>query len=100
MIDVVKRYEQEQGYQKHPIGMKMQFPVAESTKVNQPMFNSRAEWISPDYDDEIFAGGGHSNAPGAPQSHWFENPPANDGKKVVITDTDHYAAGKGDALWA
>ena len=28
------------------------------------------------------------------------NPPANDGRKVVITDTDHYAPGQGDALWA
>ena len=39
-------------------------------------------------------------APGSPASRWFENPPANDGSKVVITDTDHYAPGKGDALWA
>jgi hypothetical protein len=39
-------------------------------------------------------------APGAPPSRWFDNPPPADGKKVVITDTDHYAPGKGDALWA
>jgi hypothetical protein len=99
VIDVVKRYEEEQGYDRHPMGMTMQFPVAEQTKVNDPLFNSRADWISPGYDDEIFAGGGHPNAPGAPQSHWLENPPANDGKKVIITDTDHYSQ-RGDALWA
>jgi len=36
---------------------------------------------------------------GAP-SRWFDNPPASEGSKVIITDTDHYAPGKGDALWA
>jgi hypothetical protein len=33
-------------------------------------------------------------------SRWYVNPPASDGTKVVITDTDHYAPGAGDALWA
>jgi hypothetical protein len=99
VIDVVKRYEQEQGYDTHPIGMTMQFPVADQLKVNDPLFESKAEWISPGYDDEIFAKGGHPMAPGSPPSRWFDNPPANDGRKVVITDTDHYS-GTGDALWA
>ena len=39
-------------------------------------------------------------APGSPQSRWLEDPPANDGRKVVISDTDHFAPGRGDALWA
>jgi len=39
-------------------------------------------------------------APGSPPSRWFEDPPAGNSSKVVITDTDHYAPGKGDALWA
>ena len=38
--------------------------------------------------------------PSSPASHWFDYPPAGDGRKVIITDTDHYAPGKGDALWA
>ena len=100
VIDAVKRYEGEMGYAPHPIGMTMQFPVAEQTKVNDPLYSSRAEWISPGYDDDIFAGGGHPMAPGSPPSRWFDNPPTNDGTKVVITDTDHYAPGSGDALWA
>ena len=100
MIDVVKQYEQQQGYDQHPIGMTMQFPVADQTKVNDPLFSSPADWISPGYDDEIFTGGRHPMAPGSPASRWFDNPPASDGTKVVITDTDHYAPGKGDALWA
>jgi len=78
----------------------MQFPVPEQTEVNDPLVDSRAEWISPGYDDEIFADGGHPMAPGSPQSRWLEDPPAADGRKVVISDTDHYAPGRGDALWA
>jgi hypothetical protein len=100
VIDIVKRHEQEKNYDTHPIGMTMQFPVADQTRVNDPLFNSPADWISPGYDDEIFTGGRHPMAPGSPASRWFENPPAGDGRKVVITDTDHYAPGKGDALWA
>jgi hypothetical protein len=80
--------------------MTMQFPVPEQTKVNDPLFNSSADWISPGYDDEIFTGGRHPMAPGSPPSRWFDDPPAGDGRKVVITDTDHYAPGQGDALWA
>ena len=100
VIDVIKQYERRKGYDTHPIGMTMQFPVADQTKVNDPLFNSRADWISPGYDDEIFTGGRHPMAPGAPASRWFENPPPSNGRKVVITDTDHYAPGKSDALWA
>jgi hypothetical protein len=100
VIDRVRRHETEMSYDRHPMGMTMQFPVPQQTKVNDPLFNSRAEWVSPGYDDEIFAGGGHPMAPGSPQSRWLEDPPAADGRKVVITDTDHYAPGRGDALWA
>jgi uncharacterized protein DUF6298 len=100
VIHVVKQYEKQKGYAAHPIGMTMQFPVADQTKVNDPLFSGSADWISPGYDDEMFTGGRHPMAPGAPPSRWFDHPPASDGRKVVITDTDHYAPGKGDALWA
>jgi hypothetical protein len=100
VITTLKQYEQQMGYAKHPVGMTMQFPVADQRTVNEVLFTSPADWISPGYDDEIFAAGGHPNAPGGPASRWFENPPASDGRKVIISDTDHYAAGKDDALWA
>jgi hypothetical protein len=100
VIECARRHEEQMGYARHPIGMTMQFPVPEQTKVNDRLFDSRAEWISPGYDDEIFAGGGHPMAPGSPQSRWLEDPPAADGRKVVISDTDHYAPGRGDPLWA
>jgi hypothetical protein len=100
VIDTVKRHEAARGYHSRPIGMTMQFPVAEQTKVNDPLLGSRAEWISPGYDDEIFTNGGHPMAPDSPPSRWYGDPPIADGAKVVISDTDHYAPGQGDALWA
>jgi hypothetical protein len=89
VIDVVRRYEQERGYVAHPIGMTMQYPVRDQSKVNEPLYASPADWISPGFEEP---------APG--RSRWYTDPPAADGRKVVISDTDHYAAGRGDALWA
>jgi hypothetical protein len=100
VIDFVRHYEQEMEYVRHPIGMTMQYPVADQTRVNDPLYGSDADWISPGYDDEIFKDGGHPMAPGSAPSRWYDDPPAADGSKVTITDTDHYAPGKGDALWA
>jgi hypothetical protein len=100
VIDRIRDHTEERGYDAHPIGMTMQFPVKDQTRVNDPLFDSQADWISPGYDDEIFAGGGHPMAPGSPQSRWLEDPPPADGRKVVVTDTDHCAPGRGDALWA
>lgn len=91
VINLVKQYGQERGYDTHPIGMTMQFPVADQTKVNDPLFNSPADWISPGFDD---------GAAPFPPGRWFTDPPASDGRKVVIADTDHFAPGSGDALWA
>ena len=68
--------------------------------MNEPLLRSRAEWISPGYDDEVFAGGGHPMAPGSPPSRWYADPPVTDAAKVIISDTDHYSPGQGDALWA
>ena len=87
-MDFVRRYEQQQGYDTHCIGMTMQYPVPDQRKVNDVLWSSPADWISPGYDDEI------------PNGRWVRNPPENQGRKVVFSDTDHYAPGGGDALWA
>src|SRR5206468_2413890 len=100
VIDIVRQHERAHRYVPLPIGMTMQFPVAQQTHVNAPLNASAAEWISPGYDDEIFTGGRHPMDPASPPSRWYADPPANDGTKIVISDTDHYAPGKGDALWA
>jgi hypothetical protein len=97
VIDYLKRYEREQGYDRHPVGMTMQFPVADQRKANEPLFDSPADWVSPGFDEEIvLAPDGGGPAP----ARWYTDPPASDGTKVVIADTDHFAPGMGDALWA
>jgi hypothetical protein len=97
VIDLIKGYEQERRYDTHPVGMTMQYPVPDQSKVNDPLFNSPADWISPGFDDHMSVS---PEGDGPPPSRWYTNPPANDGGKVVITDTDHYAPGVGDASWA
>jgi hypothetical protein len=96
VIDTVKRHEGEMGYESHPMGMTMQFPVPNQTMVNDPLFASKAEWISPGFEEP----GWFPGNPDIPASGWFADPPAGDGRKVVIADTDHFAPGDGDALWA
>jgi hypothetical protein len=94
VIHFIKEYEQQKQYSKHPVGMTMQYPVPDQSKVNDVLFNSPADWISPGFEETL------SNAEPGSISRWLTDPPASDGKKVVITDTDHYAPGKGDAQWA
>jgi hypothetical protein len=91
VIDFVKRYEAQTGYARHPVGMTMQYPVPDQSKVNDVLFNGTADWISPGFDDV--------ESP-MQDSRWSTNPPANDGAKVIISDTDHYSPMKADALWA
>jgi hypothetical protein len=95
VIDFVKQYERQMGYDVHPIGMTMQFPVQDQTKANDPLFNSPADWISPGFDEPI-----EITPQGPAPGRWYTNPPANDRAKVVIADTDHVAPGQSDALWA
>src|SRR5262249_1989389 len=55
VINYIKNYEEQKRYQKHPVGMTMQFPVADQRKVNDPLFNSPADWISPGSDEPAAA---------------------------------------------
>ena len=93
VIGLVRRYAEERGYEKHPIGMTMQFPVPDPARVNDPLFEGPADWVSPG------SGTGPTDER-KPGGDWLAEPPANEGGKVVITDTDHYAPGGGDTLWA
>lgn len=99
VIDYVKQYETEKGYQKHPVGMTFQvgeygqdengLPVqGPDARPNAPLFEGPADWISPGFEEVYFL------------DPWFTDPPASDGTKVVISDTDHYASGLGTSLWA
>ncbi len=85
------------GYLQHPTGMPMQFPVPDQTAVNAVLFNSPADWISLATMRSLCPY--PENEAERSFSRWLTNPPEHTGSKVVLTDTDHYAAGRGDALW-
>ena len=91
VIDLVKRYEAQMGYARHPVGMTMQYPVRDQSRVNDVLFDGPADWISPGFDDV--------ESP-MQDSRWSTDPPPNEGAKVIISDTDHYSPMKADALWA
>jgi hypothetical protein len=90
VIDFLKQYERRMGYDRHPIGMTFLYPVPEQRTANDPLFNSPADWVSPGFDDSPLPGEGR----------WRTDPPPADGRKVVLSDTDHYAPFGTDALWA
>ncbi len=98
VIETVKRHEEARGYDRHPVGMTMQFPVPDQTKVNEPLYASPADWISPGFDDPMDPNADFSLGP--PPGRWLVDPPPADGRKVVISDTDHYSPMAADPLWA
>ncbi len=75
LIDYIKAYEAGKPKQ-HPVGMTGRYEWALSD-----LLDSHADWISP--------GGG--------AFQW--DPPANDGQKVIINDTDHLWGIGGDYVW-
>ncbi len=75
MIRFIKSYEADKAKQ-HPVGMT-------ATNHNATLFFSQADWLSPG------GGGGYDY-----------DPPAADGRKVVISDTDHlFGTRGGGAAW-
>jgi hypothetical protein len=71
MIRFVRGYEKTKGRQ-HPIGMTFQYPGGS----NEVLWKSPADWISPGRQ----ATGGYN---------FLNNPPPGDGRKIVLSDTDH-----------
>jgi hypothetical protein len=83
MIEYVKSYEAGEPKQ-HPVGMSFQYPHGS----NSTLFNSPADWISPNPDSRT----GKFN--------YRDNPPPGDGRKVILSDTDHLWGNGGDRQWA
>ena len=77
MIRYIKAVEKNRKNQ-HPVGMTFQYRGGS----NETLFKSPADWISP-------------NAEGG----YRDDPPAADGRKVVITDTDHLWGIGGNHKW-
>jgi len=80
LIHFIKSYETEKSKQ-HPVGMTFQYG-GEKSGSNANLFNSFADWISPN-----------------PEGGYREDPPVNDGRKVVLNDTDHLWGEGGSPQW-
>lgn len=85
VIAWVREVEAGRGYRRHPIGMTFQYP---DVSRNANLFDGPADWVSPGFTRAVA------------DDPWYLDPPPNDGRKVVISDTDHYAAGRADPVWA
>ena len=77
MIDFIHRYERGKPRQ-HPVGMTFQFRGGS----NRTLFDGPADWISPN-----------------PEGGYRDNPPAADGRKVILSDTDHLWGIGGNRAW-
>lgn len=77
MIRFVKEYERTKPKQ-HPVGMTFQYEGGS----NQALFDSPADWISPN-----------------PEGGYTDDPPAADGRKVILADTDHLWGIGGNQAW-
>ena len=80
MIRFIHDYEKTRPKQ-HPVGMTFQW-ASKERGTNAMLFESPADWISPN-----------------PEGGYRENPPAGDGSKVILTDTDHLWGIGGNRPW-
>ncbi len=77
MIDTVRKYESFRP-KRHPVGMTFQYRGGS----NETLFDSPADWVSPN-----------------PEGGYRDSPPANDGSKVILNDTDHLWGIGGNVAW-
>lgn len=80
-IRFIHDYERTQPKQ-HPVGMTFQYQGGK----NATLLASPADWVSPNPD----ADGGYN---------YRNNPPPADGRKVILSDTDHLWGIGGDVAW-
>jgi len=77
IIRFIKEYEKGKAKQ-HPVGMTFQYKGGS----NKTLFDSPADWVSPN-----------------PEGGYRDDPPAADGRKVVLNDTDHLWGIGGNQAW-
>ncbi len=77
VIRFIKEYEKTKPNQ-HPVGMTFQYQGG----TNQALFDSPADWVSPN-----------------PDGGYRDDPPATDGRKVILNDTDHLWGIGGSQGW-
>ncbi len=81
MIRFIREQERQMPKQ-HPVGMTFQYCGGNLRGTNQALFDGPADWISPN-----------------PDGGYRDSPPAADGSKVIITDTDHLWGIGGNQAW-
>jgi hypothetical protein len=84
-IRFIHNYEKRKSKQ-HPVGMTFQYsrdPLQRGS--NTTLFNGPADWVSPNPDANGFS--------------YRTHPPPGDGRKVVVSDTDHLWGIGGDPAW-
>ncbi len=81
LIAYVKSYQAGKPKQ-HPVGMTWSWEGLAKANSNPDLLNSQADWISLGHNWHT------------PKNYDFNNPPAADGKKVNLADTDHYGYDK------
>jgi len=80
LIRFIHEYEKGKPKQ-HPVGMTFQW-AAKQRGTNAALFDSPADWISPN-----------------PDGGYRDDPPAADGRKVILNDTDHLWGIGGNPQW-
>ena len=83
MIRFIHEYEKGKPRQ-HPVGMTFQYKGGS----NKTLFDGPAEWVSPNPTADVPKG-----------FSYRDNPPPADGRKVVLSDTDHLWGIGGDVAW-
>ena len=88
MVNYVKSYEASKPKQ-HPVGMSALAECQAGTM--KALLASPADWVAPCND---YTGTGH-----VPTYSYDSNPPATQGEKVIVSDTDHFFGVGGDHTW-
>ena len=96
MITFIKSYEAGK-LKQHPVGMTVEQPGGD----NSDLTNSPADWISPNEPKQYEGTGSAVRDAHALSYDYISSPPVADGKKVIITDTDHLwgLGGNPDWVW-
>ena len=74
MVDFIRATERTLG-KSHPVGITVPFGGERQAELNEELFESKADWISPNRESGGF--------------NYRDNPPPADGRKVVLSDSDH-----------
>lgn len=85
MTEYIRKYERAKPKQ-HPVGISVPFRASWKPGLNGELLRTPADWISPNRE-----AGGYG---------FRDNPPPADGRKVVLSDTDHFfGVGCKDYKW-